>query len=423
MSNRHFVAVASGIISAMPILLGLDPSFNALFWILLLTPILTSSELKIAVLCILIQLVYPCISLTEYYFASNNKFLLNIEAIQTQPQLMPINTELLNKLTRDDQQFLSGWDALQTNDWTRAESIFRDLSSKPYEKSLVMNNLGVALQHQGQTEKALDAFIKAARMDSMAFEPVVNQAVIYFANLEYEIAEQKLAEARQMKAAVYDNVFSSMSSVMHQIVVAMPIRDTPERADALSKYYAERYAGPIIQSGGSNGATNIIWAFWPVLGAIAVAVLGNRLTSFNKWHQCNRCGEVFQIVDTSDSNICSNCYQLFILKDDARAEKKKKKMKEVSKYNYQNMLIYMLLGFFAPGCNKLFEGSTNNGFVTFVFIAIFLGMILKSPVNVAFPGEIISDPSSVLRFIGALFISVIYLQSWCNLFFYRSLKE
>jgi hypothetical protein len=312
---------------------------------------------------------------------------------------------------------------LQAHDWARAENIFRKLSLKPYEKSVVMNNLGVALQHQGHTENALDAFVRAARMDSMAFEPVVNEAVIHFANLEYETAEQKHAEARQMKAAAYDHVFSSVSSIMQQIVVAMPIRDTPERADALAKYYAERYAAPVAQLRGSIDATTIIWIIWPVLGALAIAVIRNRLTSFTKWHQCKKCGEVFQMMDAADSNICPNCYHLFIQKDDARAEGRVKKMKEVSKFNYQNKLIYVLLGIFAPGCNKLFDGSTNNGFVTFAFLAIFLGMVFSSQGSVVFPGEIVSDPPSVLRFIGVLFISVIYLQSWYNLISHRLLGE
>jgi tetratricopeptide (TPR) repeat protein len=422
-SNKHFVAALVGIALAAPIMLGLDPSFNALLWVLLLTPILTSAELKITVLCVLLQIIHPCFSLAEQYFGANKKYSPSIETIQTQPRLMAVNEELLNKLSPDDQQFLLGWAALQTNDWARAESIFRGLSVKPYEKSVVMNNLGVALHRQGHTKDALDAFIKAAAMGPMAFEPIANQAIIHFASLEYEIAEQKYAEARQMKAAANGHEFSSMASIMQQIVVAMPIRDTPERAAALANYYDERYAGPAIQVSGDIEVEAIIWLIWPALGAFAIGFHRNRLTSFTKWHQCKMCGEVFQITNSTDLEVCSNCYHLFILKDDARAEDRVKKIKEVDKYRHQNKLIYVLLGIFVPGSNKIFDGSTNNGFASMALNAIFIGMIFSSIGDVLFPVEIISDPPSVLKFIGILFVCIIFLQSWYNLIFHRPLGD
>jgi DNA-directed RNA polymerase subunit RPC12/RpoP/tetratricopeptide (TPR) repeat protein len=341
--NRHFVAAATGVILALPIILGLDPSFNAFLWLLLLIPILTSSELKIAILCILIQLIYPCTFLIEQKFVNNN-LPLSIETIQTQPQPTPINKMLLDKLSSEDQQFLTGWNALHSNNWVRAESIFRDLSAKQhYEKSVVLNNLGVALQNQGHTKEALDSFIEASKTDPMAFEPIYNQAIIYFAGLEYEIAEQKHAEARKKRTAGYDHMFSSMSSIMQQIVIAMPIRDTPERANALTKYYMEHHTNHDIEMKESIGTSTIIWIIWPILGIIAVAIWRSSLTSFTKSYQCKRCGEVFQIDYNADSNICSHCYHLFVLKDDAHAESRIKKIKEISKYKYQNKWIYTIL--------------------------------------------------------------------------------
>ncbi|MCL1908725.1 MAG: hypothetical protein FWG12_05085 [Holophagaceae bacterium] len=423
MPNRHAVAVVAGLILALPVLVGLGPSFCAVMWLFLLVPILTSTEMKIAIFCILVQLVHPGLVVAERFFVSETPFQTSFEPLQLQPQLIPMELRPQNNLAADDQKFILGWDALQSRDWVRAESIFSDLSNKSYEKAATLNNLGVALQRQEKNDAAMEAFVKAGSAGSGTFEPSYNQAILHFVNLDIDRAERKLTEARNNDPASFRAIFSPMSSIasiLEHITIAMPIRDNPARGEALANMYNEMYGDvPVEPDQSLFGTWTIIWIIWPLVGVVAVIVRRNTMTGFSRYYLCSKCGKSFlktQEVD-SDANTCPQCFHIFVLKDAPRNDSQRKKILQISLYKSRNKWVTRIIGTLAPGGDKFFSGSSFSGFITFALLAFSFGVIIHSSGDILFPGQIIPDPSSLLSIVGFFMIGVLYLQSWYKLFF------
>ncbi|MCL1894698.1 MAG: hypothetical protein FWG02_10805 [Holophagaceae bacterium] len=423
-ANRHVIAVISALIVALPVLIGLDLSFCAFVWLLLLTPILTATEMKLAIFCVLLQLLHPGLSLFEQKFVAK-PIPISIELLQSQPQLVSLESMPIDKMSKTDRQFLLGWNALRSSSWKSAEDIFRELSSTTLDKAIVFNNLGVALQRQEKNTEALEAFVQAGLADSTAFEPPYNQAIINYMKFNPEQAEKKLVEARIKDPAKFRRVFSPMSSIasiLEHITLTMPIRDTPDRVASMDNLYGEMYGeeAPILKKQTIDiDLATLVWVIWPVVGAIVLAIKRNNLTVFTKQYQCGRCGKSFQITHEvdSDKNTCTQCFHIFVLKDDAHTGSLQKKLKQVKLYKKSRLSINRWLCFFAPGLDKVFSGSSVSGCSVFVFLSACLGIVIFSFGSTTYPGEIVPDPPSILKYVALLLVGILYLQSWYKLFF------
>jgi tetratricopeptide (TPR) repeat protein len=413
LGNSFLAAIATGLLLVLPIIIGLDPSFNAFLWLFLLAPTFTPSELKVAIFCISIQLIHPCISLMESKFV-NNVFPASIEALQVQPQLISFKARPLNKLSSQDQHFLTGWEALRSRDWKRAEQIFQYLSSQSFEKAATLNNLGVSFHHQLKFDEALEAFVEASMVDPKAVEPIYNQAVIHFSYLNSIEAEKKLFEAKKANPIGYDQIIASISG-SEQWTYPMPVKDTPERANALVNSYNETYIDNIdVTQNGPFGAMDVIWIIWPLLGTVGIVIRRNR--SIIKYCQCHTCGVIFQAKQVSGQNVCPQCNYYFSLKSAIHTRDRAKKTKEVNKFQSHQKLIYKFLKIVLPGCDSVFLGATVSGFLIFLSTTASIGMIVYSLNKTYYPGEIISDPQSLLLIIGILLCVIIYLRSWIKSF-------
>jgi tetratricopeptide (TPR) repeat protein len=410
--NSHAKACLSAIILVSPIIIGLDPSYTAFLWILLLAPILTPIELRIAACCIAIQIIHPCILLAENHF-SVKESPLSIVSLQKQPQLISLNARGLEKLSQHDQLFMVGWEALHSNDWERAENIFRTLSALPHESCATLNNLGVALHRQQKTHDAKAAFVKARNANSGAIEPIYNQAIIDFAALDYVEGEKKLLEAKKINLQEYNRITNSMMFFNRQPTFAMPIPDTHERINALTHSYNNFYNGSFDMMNINNQSnTSFIWIIWPLLGATAIVLRRFKSGALYRPFLCNNCGEIVWETPHFGQNICHQCQSLQASKGASHISGRTKKLRQIHKFKVFQRRITWLFRAILPGCDRILHGSTLVGFGILLVTVTAAGLIFQSPNNTLYPSETIPDPPSTFMVIGGLLAFIMYLQSW-----------
>ncbi len=128
--------------------------------------------------------------------------------------------------------------------------------------------------------------------------------------------------------------------------------------------------------------------------------------------QCIRCGEPFHTTDSPDTDVCTKCHHLFVLRDGLHTENKKKKLDEVAVHQRQTRWIHKTLIVLLPGCDLAFMGGARAGFVEFLPLCLGLGMVLATGRSVRYPGEILADPTSTWLAVGAILTGLLYLRSW-----------
>jgi tetratricopeptide (TPR) repeat protein len=422
--NRHVISIIAVIILTMPILLGFNPSLNALLWLLMLTSTINSSEFKIVIICLMLQLSYP-----GFLIASDNLIAtdrpLSMQTLQFQPQLIALKSRPVGGLSKQDIKFLDGWEALQSSNWKKAEQLFQSLSDESFEVSATLNNLGVALQHQHKADLAYDMFARSANYDQSSPESLYNLAVIEFTKMEYEKAEKRLIEARRIDYAGRYRHILDLAIFSKTKSFAMPIKDTPTRLDALSKSYSELYPSFKNELPSDMADLRIILGLiLPVVGILGMAVLRRYPFVFGKRHQCAKCGYLFQETVDLDSVICSQCYHLYVAKDSNISEHRLRKIKDI--HNFQNRQKWQMVIFAVavPGSDRIFQGFTVSGFTTLLLVSISVSVAISFSHGILYPGEITPDPPSLLKYAGIFFLGVIYLRSWLNIpFVYKSWRQ
>jgi len=210
---------------------------------------------------------------------------------------------------------------------------------------------------------------------------------------------------------------SSIASILERITIAMPIKDNSARNNALANMYSGMY-GDIPRDPDPIDTTTMVWLAWPLLGAAVLAMRRNMLTSFSRQHLCSKCGKPFQITHEvdSDANTCSQCFHIFVLKDQIRTDSQRKKIVQISMYRSRNKLVARILGLIAPGCDNIFLGWSVQGFLAFAMLAFSFGVMVHTSGDTLFPGEIVPDPPSLLAIIGFATAGLLYLQSWYRVF-------
>ena len=413
--GSHLAAVAAAALLSLPAICGLDPSFTAFLWLFLLVPYLTGAECAAAVFCVLIQLAVPAFSFLEGTWIHGENT-TNIEALQLQPQIIPLSRRPMQALPQRDQQFLKGWEALQSREWEKAEHIFQSLRADSHERAASLNNLGVALHHQSKAEAAYDAFADAQRADPRAPEPLINLAIVEFARLETEKAEGRLKEAARLDTSgYYKYFFNSMIFSAQNRTYAMPIRNNPSRQEALASAFNDLFPGHDPERPAFlTDPKAVLWTVWPIAGIIAMMVFRGSSALREKFRQCTNCGVVFGGEGDSENERCQQCHRSFTLRGSSNAEMLGKKLAQVRRHKQVQKMVSAILSAILPGADHIFRGSTIKGFFLVSVLMSCLGMVLYSSFGIRYPGEIIVDPPSMLALMGII-PAAIYLYSWSKL--------
>jgi len=412
---RHMSTVPATVIGAViisfPVILGLDPSVAAIFWLWLLTPFLYRVEVRISLLVVLVQLVHPALALMEpeaIVMAPPS-----ITAMQLQPSIRSMEQQGIRRLPPLDQEFLKGWRLLQAQDWAGAETVFDGLSVKHPDRFAVLNNRGVARFQQSKVDESKADFEQAAAAAGRPVpEILLNQSVIAFRQLDSVTGSAKEEEARQ---AAPDEVLRLMNANQARADVRTfpsPLPETPERQAALIPVSEKKDA---LFSGRLGNKDILIGLLLPL---IALGAMLLRLArSMKQAHptQCTRCGEPFHTTDSPDVEVCSKCHHLFLLKDGLHGESRKKKVEEVASFQKTQSWIHRVLIVIAPGLDLCFLGEAGEGFLEFSFLCFALGIALATGRSVRFPAELLADPASIWLPIGLVLLVVLFLRSWLKL--------
>ena len=408
------MALAGALLLALPVLVGLDPSLAAMFWLWLLAPYMLGPEVKLSLFVVLLQLVHPALGLLEPQAALTLP--PSLVSLQVQPQIRPLDMRGVRGLPAADREFLKGWQQLSSQEWAAAETTFEALKTRHPDKAEVLNNLGVARFQQGKLEQAKQDFDAASQAAAARLPQIpLNQSVVAFRQLDSGTGIAKQEEARTLAPDFVTSLMAANQSRNDQRTFAIPLQDTPERIAVLA-------GGAPASADWTDRILSPESLFWIAATLVAAGAMLARLRrSFSSAHptQCSRCGEPFHTTDCPDVSICSKCHHLFVLKDGLHGESRKKKVEEVGSYQLGQRWIHKTLIVLAPGLDASFLGATRQGFLEFSFLAFALGIVFATGRSVRFPGEIIQDPASTWQGIGLILLAVLFLRSWIKLLPHR----
>jgi tetratricopeptide (TPR) repeat protein len=408
--NRHVAALLGAFLVTLPVIAGLDPSVVAMLWLWLLAPFLLPLEVRVTVFIVLLQLVHPALAVLEPLATGRPS--PSIVALQLRPQPLPENPRVWAALAPADRAFLAGWRQLQLQNWAKAELSFKALLPGHPDRAAVLNNLGVARFQQGDLAGAKTCFDEAAGLAPGSPELLVNQSVVAFKQMDSPLGTAKQAEADRAAPDSYNRMVVANQARKEQRTFAMPLPDTPARAQAL--------AAALPATGGRTlGRTEQLVLLFnlllPLLVAMAILLRVRRSVNEAYPSQCVRCGDPFHTTDSNDTSICSKCYHLFTLKDGLHGGSRKRKVDEVASYQKSQRALHRLLMVLLPGTDRCFLGDTWGGFVEYGFFCFALGIVLVTGRSVRYPGEILADPASMWLPVGLALLAVLCLRSWLKL--------
>ncbi len=405
------MALIGALMLALPVIVGLDPSVAAMFWLWLLAPFMFRPEVKASLFVILLQLVHPALALMEPEAAKIPP--PSLVSLQVQPQTRSLEELGVKALSSADREFLKGWQQLTSQNWIAAEATFDALMTRHSDRVEVLNNLGVARFQQGKLEQSKKDFDEASRAaERLIPEIPLNQSVVAFKQLDSGTGIAKQEEARMMAPDYVKGLMTANQSRNDQRTFAVPLQDTPARIAAIS--------GGQPSNGGNwveriQGRETLFWIIATLLATGALLIRLRRSISQAHPTQCTRCGEPFHTTDCPDVSVCSKCHHLFVLKDGLHGESRKKKVEEVGNYQHAQRWIHKILIVVAPGLDLSFLGATRQGLLEFGFLAFALGIVFATGRSVRFPGEIIQDPASTWQALGIILLATLFLRSWIKL--------
>jgi len=406
------VAIIGAILLALPVLLGLDPSVAAIFWLWLLAPFLYRAEVRVTMLVLLLQLVHPVLALME-----PEATILpppSITTLQFQPRLRSLDQLGIKALPIPDKAFLDGWCQLQAQDWAGAEATFNRLATSHPDRAAAVNNRGVARFQQGRVDQAKQDFDQAAALALGNPTPdiLLNQSLIAFYHLDSPTGSAKEEEARLLAPDTVMALMNANQARKDLRAFPTPLPNTLERQSAL-----RQEKDPPVTSLEERAKTpGILFSLLlPIVGILAFMVRLARSVKQSHPTQCTRCGEPFHTTDSPDAEVCSKCHHLFLLKDGLHGESRKKKVQEVGTFQHAQGWIHRLMVVFTPGLDMCFLGDATEGFLEFGFLSFALGLVLATGRSVRFPGEILPDPASTWQSLGLVLLVILFLRSWIKL--------
>lgn len=397
-------ALVGALILSLPVLVGLDPVFMAMFWLWLLAPFMHVHEVRVTYLVLLLQLVHPAMMYLEAQ--ADRQIEPSIRLLQLQPQAKSIFEQGTDRLNEGDRRFLEGFKQLSMRQWKEAESIFDGLTKSHPDRAQVLNNRGVARFQMGRTQEALQDFEAAFKVGGSHPEILYNQSVIAFSELDSKTGIDKQEEARRVAPEAYEVIRLASQSMTEQRTYAMYLPDTPERVQALRTSVKAKK----IQV--HTKPSFLVWVIVPLIALVAFVMRLRR--SMRQAHptQCIRCGDPFHTTDSPDVEVCSKCHHLFILKDGLHGANRKSKVEEIARFQRGQRWIHRTLIFLVPGADRCFMGFSRQGILGLLFFSGLIGIVLVTGRSLRYPGEILSDPPSLWVPFSLGLLALVYLRSW-----------
>ncbi len=403
-------ALVCASILAAPVLIGLDPSICALFWLWLTVPFMLGSELKYSLLIILLQLVHPLLAVLEPMAIESPR--PSLLELQMQPQHKGLDWDQFKGMSAEDKTYLLGWQALQSKRWADAEALFASIRATHPFRAGVLNNLGVAMHQQDRKADAQKLFDEAAKLGGPWVELLLNQSILAFSQLDSPLGEAKQAEAKKANPLLYQQITEATQSRTDQRTYPIPLPSTPQLEEVLVQRYKPADS---VASWRGPRSTLVFWTILPLLSAALLVWRARQ--SIREAHptQCIRCGDPFHTTDSPDVEVCSKCHHLFIVKDGLHNESRKLKVDEVAAYQGEQRWIHRIILVLLPGVDLLFLGKTRQGMVEFVIFCLALGVVLGTGRSVRYPGEILPDPTTIWLPLGLGLLGILFFRSWLKL--------
>jgi hypothetical protein len=415
LSRRGMSSLTMGLLGALglalPVVLGLDPSVAAVIWLLLLSAFMSPWEVRGTIIVLVLQFLHPALGMMEPQAAQPT--VPSLVAIQLQPQVRKVDEGLAKVLDPPDAEFLRGWRAFQQQRWQEGTEVFRGLVGRHPDQAAVLNNLGVGLYQSGDREGAGKRFDEAFALESRSAEILLNQSIRAYERLDTVLGTGKQEEARRVAGDAFHRLMSVNQARKEARTFPMPLQDSGPRLEALRQMFQGREQNTW---GTALREPSMLVAFlFPILALGVFLWRIKQLLVIAHPSQCVRCGEPFHTTDSPDPAVCPKCHHLFVLKDGLHGESRRKKLDEVAEFQGWQKRIHQGLAVVLPGADRTFMGETPDGLAEFAFFSFALALVISAGRTVRYPGEILSDPSSLLLPAGIVLLLVLFARSWMKL--------
>lgn len=112
---------------------------------------------------------------------------------------------------------------------------------------------------------------------------------------------------------------------------------------------------------------------------------------------CDKCGRIFFISESPNSDWCGQCVNLYIRKDDLPSEAKMKKYDQVKAFTARKKRFNQLVKILLPGSRSLFKGSPIGALFTMFFWILLLVLCFSSFSEIRDPALMYMHDFQVLK--------------------------
>ena len=363
-----------------PLLLGLDFYLLSGAYLIMFFPFFTASERKNVIFVSLILVVLP--------------FLLGLQAalksLQTDPEF-----KFQNK------QFYLGDPSRQV------EELSKLLEQSPNDEYYF--SLGVLQQKLGDYQAAIENYQKISSQSRYWAYGMVNEGGIFFLGQKYQDAISNFEKATQKNPDLVEAHFN-LSSALGLSGKHLEAEKSLLKAKALDPLFVENClmlgkTMSTVEMVRTEGFIPLLirikvefqnvfkltppfilpWIYFIIL--ILVSFLHSRIRNPRLLPQtCTKCGKIYYPSESPNSEWCSQCVHIYLLKSDLPSEAKIMKHDEVKKFNTRRNRIGFWTHVFLPGARAILSNAGKTGWFSLFFWILLLRFSWTSISDISYPG-------------------------------------
>jgi len=364
----------------LPLLLGVNFYLMAGIILILFFPFYSAPEKRNALFVATILLVLPVFLGIQ----------ASVKSLQTDPEFRFKNrqfylgdpsrqveelTELVKKSPKDEYVFSLGMLKQKLGDYQGALENYQTLrSNSPYMAFGLVNHGNILFLGQ-KYQDAIVKYEKAISQNSNLVQAHYCLSSALGATGKHLEAEKALQTAKSLDSAAVDNWSMLGNSTVNVegvttngfAALVMQIKD---------KFFIEfKLSAPFV----------LPWIYFIVIVVFALvhAKLRNpRLIPLT----CAKCGKIYYPSESPNSDWCSQCVHIYLLKSDLPSEAKIMKHDEVKRYNENRNRIGFWSHVFLPGARAILSFAGKTGWFSLVFWILLLRFSFFSLSKISYPG-------------------------------------
>ena len=371
--KRTYAQLATMVILLLPLLLGLNLILVAGLYLAMIFPFLEGSEKQVGLSALLSWLVIPLLLLgiSNINFSRANP-ILRAHLSQYYQGDAVSQIERLNTLSTSGElgnrtKMLVGKFFKRNGQLGEAVSVYATIpnSSRHYDQAQInMANIHVLGK---EYQQAIGIYKRITGEKTTAGLALYNLSIVKAVLGSHEEAESFRSQAFKVSPELISKVGLFENVDERFLLDAEP--------DPVNRVWGAIFgdANPVQKSWHSRPSLIFMGIASIVLSILCWVLL--RLRNMRALAKpCTKCGMVFFISDSPNSEWCSQCVSLYIRKEDLPSDAKIKKSEQVQRYSKTKRWVVNALQVLVPGSKQMFRGHSWVGFFTLCMWVVLLVM-------------------------------------------------